>query len=104
MSRLNTGNLTNIVRSFKRDPYAEDSDGITMNPVGEDSQLISSEKHPDANRQLAKRILDLNPNLPKAYKSKFEVMAVNTHFATNVVVVIEDCKKNGIVLNLSEID
>lgn len=96
-------NGTRVIRSFKKDPHAEDADGISMGYVGEETPKISSIKHPDANRQLAQRILELNPNLPKAYKSKFETMAINSHFATNVHVVIEDCKNHGILLKLSEI-
>jgi len=69
---------------------------------GEVSRVRSEKKGLTGNRALALRILDLNPDLPAAFKSKFEVMVVNTHFSTNVQLVIEDCYKNGIKLKLSE--
>ena len=48
----------------------------------------------DKNMKLAARVIELNPDLPPAFKSKFEIMSENAHFATNVYVVIEDARKH----------
>jgi len=49
---------------------------------------------------LAETIIKCNPDLPVAFKSKFEAMATNAHFATNVCVVICDAIDSGIILKL----
>ena len=69
---------------------------------GEISRVYSEKKGINNNMRLAKMICDLNPDLPNAFKAKFEVMSINAHFATNVAVVISDCEKNGIKLKMSE--
>ena len=69
---------------------------------GEKESKIIDQKHQDnINMQLAKRIIDLNPDLPAAYVSKFAVMSENAHFSRNVPLVIEDAIKNGIKINLN---
>jgi len=74
-----------------------------QNPIKDQiTKLYSKKMGIDANMQLAKQIIDLNPDLPKAFKAKFEVMAINAHFATNVQVVIADCYKHKIKLKMSE--
>ena len=74
--------------------------GIEMGDIGGESKVISKKADPDNNRKLAQRIIELNPDLPVAFKSKFAIMAENTHFAKNVSVVIADCLEKGINLNM----
>jgi len=69
---------------------------------GEISRVYDEKRGIDNNMELAKRIIDLNPELPKAFQSKFKVMSINAHFAKNVSVVIENAKKNGIDLELNK--
>lgn len=80
--------------------FSEDEINNTI--AGEVSRVRSQKVGMDQNRTLALRILDLNPDLPTAYRAKFEVMTVNSHFAKNVHVVINDCYKHGIELKLTE--
>lgn len=60
---------------------------------GEITKLHSKKIGVDANMSLAKRILDLNPNLPKAFQAKFEVCAIDGKFAECIGGVINDCNK-----------
>jgi hypothetical protein len=55
------------------------------------------------NMRLAEKVLEFNPDMPPAYKSKFEIMSNNAHFATNVCVVICDAIDNKIPIILHKI-
>jgi len=88
--------------SFQPSPVVPSDNEINDCIEGEVSRIYSEKKGIQSNMNLAKRILDLNPKLPKAYKTKFEVMAINAHFATNVSVVINDCIDKGIKLKMNE--
>lgn len=79
-----------------------DDGRVVLEQNEEESKIINDKPKINHNIKLAERILKLNPNLPPAYKSKFELMSKNAHFATNVCVVIDDALNNGIKLLLSE--
>jgi len=51
--------------------------------------------------KLSEIVLKCNPDLPQAFKSKFEIMSTNSHFATNVCVVIYDTINCGFNIKLS---
>ena len=70
---------------------------------GEVTRVYNEKKGIDANMKLAKTIVDLNPYLPSAFKTKFEVMSINAYFASNIQRIIEDCKKHNIELKLSNV-
>ena len=64
---------------------------------GKPTEIHRPKPDPDKmgkNMKLAARVVDLNPDLPPAFKSKFEIMSENAHFAINVYVVIEDARKH----------
>ena len=67
-----------------------------------ESEIIDQKQTDENNRKLAQRILDLNPDLPPAFRAKFAVMAENSHFSRNVSLVINDVFKSGIKLKMIE--
>ena len=69
---------------------------------GEISRVYSEKVGIKANMKLAKKIIELNPDLPTAFKTKFEVMSINAHFATNISVVIQNCINGGIDIKTTE--
>ena len=71
---------------------------------GEITKLYTKKVGITANMDLAKRIIDLNEDLPAAFRSKFEVMAINAEFASCIQGVINDCNKRGIKLKLVAIE
>ena len=89
--------------TFAPNPVVPDDSVINKTIKGEVTRIHSQKSGIDANMTLAKRILDLNPELPSAFRSKFEAMAINAEFASCINGVINDCKKYSIILKMTEI-